>query len=158
MINMHLRRNVTFTVLLVISLFSFFSVSGCSKSTSTNTSTQPPMTIDQNKQYTAVMKVIEGGQQLGDITIQLFPKDAPNAVNNFVYLARKGFYNGLTFHRIIKDFMIQGGDPNGNGSGGPGYTIADDTPITRDYIPGTLAMANTGSPNSRRQSVLYHAD
>jgi len=148
--NAHLQRNILFTVLLMISLLSFFSLLGCSSGTSTGSSTskEPSMTIDQNKQYTAVLKVIENGEQLGDITIQLLPEEAPHAVNNFVYLARKGFYNGLTFHRIIKDFMVQGGDPNGDGSGGPGYTIVDDKPITGDYVPGTLAMANTGLPNS----------
>jgi cyclophilin family peptidyl-prolyl cis-trans isomerase len=156
-------KKLAISLLIIVSLLSVFSLSGCGKPTSTDTSTtstttstttftplpgEPALSIDLNKQYTVVMKVIENGQQLGDVTIQLFPKEAPHAVNNFVYLIRQGFYNGVTFHRIIKGFMIQGGDPNGTGTGGPGYTIADDKPITRDYVPGTLAMANTGYPNS----------
>jgi len=108
------------------------------------TYSQPPaMQIDPNKQYTAIMKT-----SLGSLTIQLFPKDAPQTVNNFVFLAREGFYNGTIFHRIIKNFMIQGGDPQGNGMGGPGYTIPDEYPIKRNYELGTIAMARTSAPNS----------
>ena len=106
-------------------------------------SSPPAMTIDTTKQYTADIKT-----NLGDITVELFPEEAPMAVNNFVFLADQGFYNGVTFHRVIKDFMIQGGDPTGTGSGGPGYTFANDQPITRDYVPGTLAMANSGNASS----------
>lgn len=104
-------------------------------------SAPPAMTIDQNKEYTATLKT-----NYGDIVVQLFPKDAPLAVNNFVFLAREGFYDGVKFHRVIKDFMIQSGDPTGTGSGGPGYSFKDE-PIKRDYIQGTLAMANAG-PNT----------
>lgn len=98
--------------------------------------TAPPMTIDQNKQYTATIKT-----NMGTIVVELFPKDAPIAVNNFVFLARNGFYNGVIFHRVVKGFVIQSGDPTGTGAGEPGYTFADET-VTRDYITGTLAMAN----------------
>ncbi|MDP2919337.1 MAG: peptidylprolyl isomerase [Dehalococcoidia bacterium] len=101
----------------------------------------PPMTIDQNKEYTATIKT-----NYGDITVQLFPKDAPLAVNNFVFLAREGFYNNVKFHRVVKGFVIQSGDPAGTGAGGPGYKFADE-PVKRDYIGGTLAMANAG-PNT----------
>ena len=99
------------------------------------------MTIDQNKEYTATIKT-----NYGDIVVQLFPKDAPITVNNFVFLARDGFYDGVKFHRVVKGFVIQSGDPTGTGSGGPGYEFDDET-ITRDYIKGTLAMANAG-PNT----------
>ncbi len=102
----------------------------------------PKLVIDKNKQYTATMKTT-----YGDIVIQLFPKDAPLTVNNFVVLARKGFYDNVKFHRIVKGFMIQGGDPTGTGSGGPGYKFADELPTTLDYTKGTVAMANSG-PNT----------
>ncbi len=99
------------------------------------------MTIDVDKTYTAIMVTNKG-----TITFELFAKEAPKTVNNFVFLAREGFYDGVIFHRIIRDFMIQGGDPDGTGRGGPGYRF-DDEPVTRDYVPGTLAMANAG-PNT----------
>ncbi len=100
------------------------------------------MTIDQNKQYTATIKT-----NYGDIVIELFPKEAPIAVNNFVHLARQGFYDGVKFHRVVQGFVIQSGDPTGTGSGGPGYTFADEK-VTRNYTAGTLAMANTGFPDT----------
>jgi len=104
-------------------------------------SSPPPMTIDQDKQYMAIIKT-----NFGDIEVQLFPKDAPLAVNNFVFLARQGFYDGVKFHRVAKDFVIQGGDPTATGMGSPGYRFADEK-ITKDYVAGTLAMANAG-PNT----------
>lgn len=104
--------------------------------------TNPPaMTIDQTKLYNATIKTTSG-----DFVVQLFPKEAPLAVNNFVFLARQGFYDGVKFHRIVKGFVIQGGDQMGTGSGGPGYRFADEK-VTRDYVSGTLAMANSG-PNT----------
>jgi peptidylprolyl isomerase len=112
----------------------------------------PPMTIDQNKQYAATIKT-----NYGDIVVQLFPKDAPLAVNNFVFLARQGFYDGVKFHRIVKDFVIQNGDPTGTGSGGPGYKFADEK-VTRDYITGTLAMANSGPNTNGSQFFITLVD
>jgi len=90
---------------------------------------------------------------IGSFKIELFTKDAPKTVENFVSLSEKGFYNQtatnkIIFHRIIKDFMIQTGDPAGTGAGGPGYTIADELPVKRSYDPGIVAMANTGATNS----------
>ena len=82
----------------------------------------------------------------GDITIKLYYKDAPKTVDNFLKLSRDGFYNGLTFHRVIADFMIQGGDPKGDGTGGPGYEFADEF-NSHKIVKGTLAMANSG-PNT----------
>jgi cyclophilin family peptidyl-prolyl cis-trans isomerase len=102
----------------------------------------PPMTIDPEKSYTAVIKT-----EKGDIRIELFAADAPQTVNNFVFLARDGFYDGVTFHRVIPDFMAQAGDPTGTGAGGPGYTIPDEF-SERTHEAGVISMANTGEPNS----------
>jgi peptidylprolyl isomerase len=113
----------------------------------------PPMTIDQNKTYTATIKT-----NYGDIVIQLLPKEAPLAVNNFVFLARAGFYDGVKFHRVIKGFMIQSGDPTGTGRGGPGYKFADELPTTRGYVQGTLAMANSGYNTNGSQFFITLAD
>jgi peptidyl-prolyl cis-trans isomerase B (cyclophilin B) len=84
---------------------------------------------------------------MGTFKMELYDKEAPCAVNSFVHLAGQGFYNGLTFHRVVKDFVIQGGDPTGTGSGGPGYTFNDELQNDLKYVPGTLAMANSG-PNT----------
>ena len=103
----------------------------------------PPMTIDIEKKFTAIMELEKGE----NITIELFPKEAPNTVNNFVFLAREGFYDNGTFHRVMSDFMAQGGDPTGTGTGGPGYRFNDEFhPSRRHDTPGVLSMANAGSP------------
>jgi len=100
------------------------------------------MTIDTSKQYTATLRTIKG-----DIVVEMNAKKAPVTVNNFVNLATRGFYDNTTFHRVLKDFMAQGGDPTGTGSGGPGYTIADEfTDLTHDA--GVISMANTGQPHT----------
>src|SRR4051794_24912821 len=99
-------------------------------------SAPPEMSIDAAKKYQAVFSTSEG-----DFTVDLFPEDAPATVNNFVFLAKDSFYDGVKFHRIVKGFMIQGGDPMGTGSGGPGYKFRDE-PVKKDYKPGILAMAN----------------
>src|SRR5579863_2099273 len=94
---------------------------------------------------------------LGDITVELFDDDAPKTVDNFVSLARKGFYDGVIFHRVIPDFMVQGGDPTGTGSGGPGYTFEDEFnehPVAR----GALAMANAGPNTNGSQFFIVTAD
>ncbi|MCL6442773.1 MAG: peptidylprolyl isomerase [Alicyclobacillus sp.] len=105
-------------------------------------SSPPAMQIDPDKQYQAVVHT-----NYGDFTIQLFAKDTPHTVNNFVFLARHQFYNGLKFFRIIKTFMIQTGSPNNDGTGGPGYEFADELPPKYPYAPGIVAMANAG-PNT----------
>ncbi len=97
---------------------------------------------------TATMKTSQG-----DITIELFDEDAPKTVQNFKDLAGKGFYDGLSFHRIIKDFMIQGGDPQGNGTGGPGYTFEDEI-NQHKIVRGALAMANAGPNTNGSQFFL----
>jgi cyclophilin family peptidyl-prolyl cis-trans isomerase len=101
----------------------------------------PPMTIDAAKKYTATMDT-----SCGKITIDLDPKGAPKTVNSFVFLANKKYFDGLTFHRVVKDFVIQGGDPQGTGQGGPGYEFEDELPQD-GYKIGSLAMANSG-PNT----------
>jgi peptidylprolyl isomerase len=111
------------------------------------------MTIDQNKQYTATIKT-----NYGDIVLELFPKEAPLTVNNFVFLARQGFYDGIKFHRVIKGFMIQSGDPTGTGAGGPGYEFADELPTTLDYTTGVIAMANSGPNTNGSQFFIMLAD
>lgn len=99
----------------------------------------------------------------GNITIELYRNDAPNTVENFTTLASKGFYNGLIFHRVIKGFMIQGGDPNGNGTGGPGYKFNDElNPATASYKAGykkgVVAMANSGPNTNGSQFFIMHED
>jgi cyclophilin family peptidyl-prolyl cis-trans isomerase len=104
--------------------------------------TAPEMKIDQKKKYQAIFHT-----ERGDIRINLFADRAPITVNNFVFLAREGFYDGTTFHRVIGDFMVQGGDPTGTGTGGPGYKWADETSalgIPHD-AQGILSMANSQS-------------
>ncbi len=101
----------------------------------------PPMTIDTNKQYRATIKT-----EKGNLVLELFAEDVPVTVNNFVFLAREGFYDSTTFHRIIPDFMAQGGDPTGTGTGGPGYKFADEF-AKQTHGSGTLSMANSG-PNT----------
>ena len=114
---------------------------------------QPPkMQIDINKKYQAVLSTIEG-----EITISLHVKQTPITVNNFIYLARKGFYDKTIFHRIIKGFMIQGGDPQGNGTGGPGYKFNDEL-FEGEYKRGVVAMANSGPNTNGSQFFIMHQD
>jgi len=104
--------------------------------------TQPSQGAKKVKQ-SAVIAMDKGGE----ITVDFFPADAPKTVENFVTLARKGFYDGLTFHRVIPGFMAQGGDPKGDGAGGPGYKIKDEF-NKQKHVRGTVAMARTDAPNS----------
>lgn len=108
--------------------------------------------IDKSKKYTAILKT-----DIGNITISLSADKTPVTVNNFVSLAKKGFYDNTIFHRIIKGFMIQGGDPKGDGSGGPGYQFADE-PFEGEYTRGTVAMANAGPNTNGNQFFIMHAD
>src|SRR5579885_2370109 len=101
----------------------------------------PEMQIETNRTYQVLIKTNKG-----DIKLELNPAEAPITVNNFVTLARDGFYNGVTFHRVVPGFVIQGGDPTGTGRGGPGYRFNDE-PVRRPYKAGTVAMANAG-PNT----------
>ena len=112
---------------------------------------QPAMKVDPSKTYTATIETNKG-----TVTAELFPSDAPNTVNNFVCLADDGYFDGTPFHRIVKGFVIQGGDPTGTGMGGPGYKFNDE-PVTRDYERGTLAMANAG-PNTNGSQFFIVLD
>jgi len=110
------------------------------------------MEIDPKKSYIATMKT-----EKGDITLQLFAEKTPQTVNNFVFLARQGFYDGTIFHRVIADFMAQGGDPTGTGSGGPGYRFADEFhSALRHDKPGILSMANAGPGTNGSQFFITH--
>jgi cyclophilin family peptidyl-prolyl cis-trans isomerase len=110
----------------------------------------PPMTIDPHKQYFATVKMAKGGE----FVIQLFPDKAPIAVNNFVYLAREGFYDGVTFHRVLEGFMAQGGDPQGTGMGGPGYEFVNEDSDLRFDKAGVVAMANAGRDTNGSQFFI----
>jgi len=107
---------------------------------------------EKKMSYTVTLKTTEG-----DITIKLSDNETPIAVNNFVKLSKDGFYAGVIFHRVIDGFMIQGGDPKGNGTGGPGYTF-DDEPFTGEYVRGTVAMANSGPNTNGSQFFIMHQD
>ena len=112
----------------------------------------PEMTIDTNKKYVAKIETNKGAFE-----VELDAKNTPITVNNFVFLSKNKFYDGLTFHRIMKDFMIQGGDPKGDGSGDPGYKFNDEK-IVGDYTPGTLAMANSGTNTNGSQFFIMTGD
>jgi cyclophilin family peptidyl-prolyl cis-trans isomerase len=110
------------------------------------------MVIDPQKSYTAVFHTDKG-----DIKVHLHADKVPKTVNNFVFLARQGFYDGTSFHRVITDFMAQGGDPTGSGSGGPGYRFADEFhPKLRHDKPGILSMANAGPGTNGSQFFITH--
>jgi peptidyl-prolyl cis-trans isomerase B (cyclophilin B) len=116
-------------------------------------SSSPSIQIDPNKTYVAHFDTTKG-----TIDVNLFAKQAPITVNNFVFLARDGFYDGVSFHRVISDFMIQGGDPTGAGRGGPGYKWNDEAGALRlkHDSPGTLSMANAGANTNGSQFFITH--
>ncbi len=120
----------------------------------------PEMVIDTDTAYTATLQTSEG-----TITLKLYADRAPATVNNFVFLAREGFYDGAIFHRVIQGFMIQGGDPVGlaegrPGTGGPGYRFDDELDLAREhrYPRGTVAMANAGPNTNGSQFFIMHSD
>lgn len=110
------------------------------------------MSINTSKTYKAEFKTSKGS-----FTVELFAKDAPKAVNNFVFLAKEHFYDGVVFHRIIESFMIQTGDPKGNGTGGPGYKFAHE-PTKYKYDKGIVAMANSGADTNGSQFFIVTGD
>ncbi|WP_079909591.1 peptidylprolyl isomerase [Paenibacillus sp. 32352] len=112
-------------------------------------SSPPEMKIDQNKTYQATVTTSKG-----TFKIDLFAKEAPKTVNNFVFLSKEGFYNNVVFHRIIQSFMVQTGDPEGTGRGGPGYKFEDELKTSHQYEPGIVAMANAGSNTNGSQFFI----
>ncbi|WP_414694640.1 peptidylprolyl isomerase [Paenibacillus sp.] len=115
----------------------------------TSFSEAPAMQIDTSKTYTATVKTTKG-----EFTIELFAKDAPIAVNNFVFLAKQRYFEGIVFHRIVPGFVIQTGDPTGTGRGGPGYTFEDELDSPHQYEPGIVAMANAGKNTNGSQFFI----
>lgn len=112
----------------------------------------PEMTIDPKKKYSATLNTDKG-----DIVVELFSDKTPRTVNNFVFLAHEGFYDGTIFHRVIANFMAQGGDPTGRGTGGPGYRFSDEfDPSLKHNAPGILSMANAGPGTNGSQFFLTH--
>lgn len=112
----------------------------------------PEMQIETDRAYRIVIET-----DRGNIKLELFPQHAPQTVNNFVFLCREGFYDGISFHRVISNFMIQGGDPTGRGSGGPGYTFSDETsdnPLRHER--GVISMANAGPNTNGSQFFITH--
>jgi peptidyl-prolyl cis-trans isomerase B (cyclophilin B) len=114
-------------------------------------SAPPPMTIDVKNHYTATLKT-----DRGDLVLELFAADAPKTVNNFVFLAREGFYDNTIFHRVISDFMAQGGDPTGTGRGDPGYRFADER-VSQKHAAGVISMANAGPNTNGSQFFITHS-
>ncbi|MFZ5948418.1 MAG: peptidylprolyl isomerase [Stygiobacter sp.] len=115
--------------------------------------TPPEMTIDVDKDYRALIVTTKG-----TIELKLYPQFAPKTVNNFVFLANEGFYDGVTFHRVIEDFVIQGGDPTGTGRGGPGYRFEDEVknnPLKHER--GVISMANAGPNTNGSQFFITHS-
>ena len=113
----------------------------------------PEMVIDPTKKYAATMETNKG-----NIELELFAADAPQTVNNFVFLARDGFYDGVAFHRVISNFMVQGGDPTGTGRGGPGYRFDDEVRNNpHKHGTGSLSMANAGPNTNGSQFFITHA-
>jgi cyclophilin family peptidyl-prolyl cis-trans isomerase len=113
---------------------------------------RPEQVTDPTQRYRATIAT-----DRGDIVIDLDPGRAPRTVNNFVFLAREGFYDGLTFHRVVDDFVIQGGCPEGSGRGGPGYRFEDE-PVVGDYVAGAVAMANAGPNTNGSQFFICTVD
>ena len=114
-------------------------------------SAPPPMIIDTSKQYTATIET-----EKGNLVLELFASDVPVTVNNFVFLAREGFYNGTTFHRVVPGFVVQGGDPTGTGTGTPGYYFADEF-TEHTHVAGALSMANSGPNTNGCQFFITYA-
>ncbi len=116
-------------------------------------SSPPPMQIDENKRYTATVKMEKGGE----FVIRLYPDKAPITVNSFVFLAREGFFDGVTFHRVLDGFMAQSGDPTATGSGGPGYKFVNEDNDLRFDKAGVVAMANAGRDTNGSQFFITFA-
>lgn len=155
-----MKSGIVIPILLIIIIVGIIALLGrkfMSKSQSVtkvnkSESPTPSMIIDKNKKYQARVLTTEG-----DFLIEFFTDKTPVTVNNFIYLTKKGFYKKTVFHRVIKDFMIQGGDPKGDGTGGPGYRF-DDEKFEGEYLRGTIAMANAGPNTNGSQFFILHKD
>ncbi|MFF2479448.1 peptidylprolyl isomerase [Paenibacillus sp. NPDC058071] len=146
---MGIKKSSRLTVVAML-LAAAALIAGCGKGSASSEhhktmkwDKMPEMTINLDKSYTAAFTTSKG-----DFTVKLLAEESPVAVNNFVFLVREGFYDGLTFHRVIESYMIQGGDPQGNGTGSPGYKIPDELDPDLKYETGIVAMANAGQPNT----------
>lgn len=152
-----IKNFLFFLAVLGLLLIGYFVFNGRAVKTMPKTQKKeetklPFKLVDKNKKYQAVMETTEG-----KMTIELYSDETPIAVSNFISLSKKGFYNDTIFHRVIYDFMVQGGDPKGNGTGGPGYRFEDE-PVLRDYTKGTIAMANSGPDTNGSQFFIMHKD
>ena len=127
---------------MLVSTGLFLSCGKSEEATPMKWNTPPQMSIDPDKKYTAVIET-----EKGDLVLELFAKDVPVTVNNFVFLARQGYYDSSTFHRVLRDFMAQGGDPTGTGAGGPGYTFPNEI-TAHKHVVGAISMAHSSAPNS----------
>ena len=149
-------RIVGFTVVILVVIAIIWIIVASKKPTSVaqtgvkHFSSAPAMTIDKTKQYTATVKMAKGGE----FVIQLYPDKAPITVNSFVFLARQGYFNGLTFHRVLEGFMAQGGDPTGTGTGGPGYQFVNEDSNLKFDKAGVVAMANAGRNTNGSQFFI----
>lgn len=140
----------TTKILIVLLIVAIPFLAGCRKKADDQVTQNIP--TESALKTMAILHTTEG-----DIYIKLHLTETPNTANNFILLAQRGFYNNTIFHRVIKGFMIQGGDPTGTGIGGPGYTF-DDEPFTGEYIRGTVAMANSGPNTNGSQFFIMHQD
>lgn len=148
-----------YIVAIIILLIVIVGVTYSPKEKTNNTNAN----LIETQIQTNTMQKVTIQTDKGDIEIELFPTDAPKTVENFITLAKKNYYDGVIFHRVIKGFMIQGGDPTGTGRGGPGYTFADEfNPATNSYkggyVRGVVAMANAGPNTNGSQFFIMHAD
>ncbi len=168
-------KNIILSLIVICAVvgggYYLFSGDGVEKNTTSVSDVSTSTELAKNEEKTNIEVPINNKKthmitldtNYGEIVIETYDTDAPNTVKNFVTLAEKGFYNGLTFHRVIKGFMIQGGDPNGNGTGGPGYQFADELNPNTDsykagYKRGVVAMANAGPNTNGSQFFIMHQD
>jgi cyclophilin family peptidyl-prolyl cis-trans isomerase len=153
-----MARKISCRLLLGAMLVSagllLLSCGGAKEEKTMHWNSAPKMSIDTSKKYTAVIQTVKG-----DLVLELFAKGVPVTVNNFVFLARQGYYDNTTFHRVIPGFMAQAGDPTGTGSGGPGYTFANEI-TTYKHVAGALSMAHSDLPNSNGSQffICYQAE
>jgi cyclophilin family peptidyl-prolyl cis-trans isomerase len=151
--NPNLLVYVLAAVLLVVVALLAYNLLAGRRGGALQWSAEPAMQIDPSRRYTATLDTVKGA-----VVIELLPQAAPRTVNNFVFLARQGYYDGVTFHRVIPGFVAQGGDPTGTGSGGPGYFIPNETAagLTFDSA-GIVAMANSGADRNGSQFFITYA-